>query len=38
MRRALARLGMQVQGHYLVLERDEWEAAGAGYRGKMLGS
>ena len=27
----------RIQGRYLVLERDEWEARGAGYRGKMLG-
>jgi hypothetical protein len=27
----------QIQGAYLVLERAEWEARGAGYRGKMLG-
>ena len=27
----------RIQGPYLVLERDEWEARGAGYRGVMLG-
>jgi hypothetical protein len=27
----------RIQGRYLVLQRDEWEAQGAGYRGKMLG-
>jgi hypothetical protein len=27
----------RIGGAYLVLERAEWEAAGAGYRGKMLG-
>jgi hypothetical protein len=27
----------RIQGRYLVLERDEWEARGAGYRGVMLG-
>jgi hypothetical protein len=27
----------QIHGQYLVLERDEWEARGAGYRGEMLG-
>jgi hypothetical protein len=27
----------RIQGRYLVLERDEWEARGAGYRGPMLG-
>jgi len=27
----------RVQGRYLVLERDEWEARGGGYRGRMLG-
>jgi hypothetical protein len=27
----------RVQGKYLVLERDEWEARGAGCRGRMLG-
>jgi hypothetical protein len=27
----------QIQGKYRVFERDEWEARGAGYRGKMLG-
>ena len=26
-----------IQGRYLVLERDEWEARGRGYRGAMLG-
>jgi hypothetical protein len=28
----------RIRGAYLVLERDEWEARGAGYRGPMLGS
>jgi len=28
----------RIRGAYLVLERDEWEARGAGYRGAMLGS
>lgn len=27
----------RIHGKYLVLERDEWEARGAGYRGRMLG-
>lgn len=27
----------RIQGRYLVLERDEWEARGAGYRGGALG-
>jgi len=27
----------RIQGRYLVLERDEWEARGRGYRGAMLG-
>ena len=27
----------RIQGRYLVLERDEWEARGAGYRGPILG-
>lgn len=27
----------RIQGRYLVLERDEWEARGAGYRGLTLG-
>jgi hypothetical protein len=27
----------RILGKYVVLERDEWEARGAGYRGKMLG-
>jgi len=27
----------RIQGNYLVLHRDEWEAQGAGYRGLMLG-
>ena len=27
----------QVHGRYLVLERDEWEARGGGYRGTALG-
>jgi hypothetical protein len=27
----------RIQGRYLVLERDEWEARGAGYRGAGLG-
>ena len=27
----------QIQGPYRVLERDEWEARGAGYRGVELG-
>lgn len=27
----------RIHGRYLVLERDEWEAQGAGYRGTMLG-
>ncbi len=27
----------RIQGRYLVLERDEWEARGVGYRGPMLG-
>ncbi len=27
----------RIQGKYLVLERDEWEARGRGYRGPMLG-
>ena len=27
----------RIRGPYLVLERDEWEARGAGYRGAMLG-
>jgi hypothetical protein len=27
----------RIRGRYLVLERDEWEARGAGYRGPMLG-
>ena len=27
----------RIRGPYLVLERDEWEARGAGYRGVMLG-
>jgi hypothetical protein len=27
----------RIRGRYLVLERDEWEARGAGYRGRMLG-
>jgi hypothetical protein len=27
----------QVHGGYMVLEREEWEARGAGYRGAMLG-
>lgn len=26
-----------IHGKYLVLERDEWEARGRGYRGRMLG-
>jgi len=26
----------RVHGRYLVLERDEWEARGVGYRGPML--
>ena len=28
----------RIRVRYLVLERDEWEARGAGYRGTMLGS
>jgi len=27
----------RIQGRYLVLERNEWEARGRGYRGAMLG-
>ena len=27
----------RIQARYLVLERDEWEARGRGYRGVMLG-
>ena len=27
----------RIRGPYLVLERDEWEARGAGYRGAELG-
>jgi len=27
----------RIRGRYLVLQRDEWEARGAGYRGPMLG-
>jgi hypothetical protein len=27
----------RIQGRFLVLERDQWEARGAGYRGRMLG-
>jgi hypothetical protein len=27
----------RILGQYLTLERAEWEARGAGYRGKMLG-
>jgi hypothetical protein len=27
----------RIQGRYDVLERDEWEARGRGYRGGMLG-
>lgn len=27
----------RIHGRYLVLERDEWEARGAGYRGTELG-
>ena len=27
----------RIHGRYLVLERDAWEVAGAGYRGAMLG-
>jgi hypothetical protein len=27
----------RIQGRYLVLERDEWEAHGRDYRGGMLG-
>jgi hypothetical protein len=27
----------RIRGVYLVLERDEWEARGCGYRGAMLG-
>ena len=27
----------RIRGQYLVLERDEWEARGTGYRGRMLG-
>jgi hypothetical protein len=27
----------RIRGTYLVLERAEWEAQGAGYRSKMLG-
>ena len=27
----------RIRGRYLVLERDEWEARGRGYRGAMLG-
>lgn len=27
----------RIRGVYLVLERDEWEVRGAGYRGAMLG-
>jgi hypothetical protein len=27
----------RVRGQYTVLERDEWEALGCGYRGRMLG-
>ena len=27
----------RIRGAYLVLERAEWEARGAGYRGPMLG-
>ena len=27
----------RIRGPYLVLERDEWEARGRGYRGPMLG-
>jgi len=27
----------QILGKYFVLERDEWEARGAGYRGAHLG-
>jgi len=29
--------GSRIQGRYLVLERDEWEAQGGGYRGGALG-
>lgn len=27
----------RIQGRYLVLEQEEWEARGAGYRGRGLG-
>jgi hypothetical protein len=27
----------RIHGRYIVLERDEWEARGAGYRGRELG-
>ncbi len=27
----------RIRGRYLVLERDEWEQSGAGYRGAELG-
>ena len=33
---ALTRWASRIQGRYLVLERDEWEARGSGYRGGTL--
>jgi hypothetical protein len=33
----LAAWETRIWGRYIVLERDEWEARGAGYRGTMLG-